>query len=173
MAGEQGKLNDQIQQFLNDMQGARLSQDAQQRLRQMAAQQEALRRQLEEMGGSAPDAADRLLGDLEQIARQMQETISELQGRQIDRRTFERQQEILTRLLNAQRSMRERGREKKREGKSSEDLKRESPSELTPDERAERLRRDLLRALESGYSADYEELIRRYFEALQQAGERQ
>jgi hypothetical protein len=31
---------------------------------------------------------------------------------------------------------------------------------------AERLRRDLLRALDAGYASDYEDLIRRYFERL-------
>jgi hypothetical protein len=168
MAGDQQQLNEQIQQMLNEMQGARLSPDAQQRLEQMARQQEALRRQLEEMGQDAPSAADQLLGDLEQIARQMEESIEEMQQRSVDSRTVRRQQEILTRLLNAQRSIRERGKERRREGRTGEDVARESPSELTPDERADQLRRELLDALESGYSADYEELIRRYFEVLQE-----
>jgi hypothetical protein len=171
MAGEQGQLNEQIQQFLNDMQGTRLSQDMQARLQQMAAQQEALKKQLQQMGDQAPGAAGKLLGDLEQIARQMEDTISEMRSSQVDRKTYERQQQILTRLLNAQRSIRERGKENKRESRTAEDIERASPSELTPDERAERLRRELLRALEVGYSPDYEELIRRYFEALQQEGD--
>ncbi len=168
MAGQQGQINEQIQQFLNDMQGSRLGQDMQERLRQMSAQQDALRQQLEEMGEKSNGAADKLLGDLDQIARQMQETIKEMQARQIDQKTYERQQQILTRLLDAQRSMRERGREQKREGKTGEDFQRSSPADLSPSERAERLRRELLRALEAGYAPDYEELIKRYFEALQQ-----
>jgi hypothetical protein len=48
---------------------------------------------------------------------------------------------------------------------------RESPPELTPTEQIERLRRELFRALESGYAPDYEQLIRRYFELLQQQSE--
>ncbi|HUF11156.1 MAG TPA: DUF4175 family protein [Rhodothermales bacterium] len=173
MAGQQGKLNEQIQQFLNDMQGSRLGQDMQARLQQMAAQQEALRKQLEEMGQNSEEAAGRLLGDLEEIARQMEETISEMQNRGIDRKTYERQQEILTRLLNAQRSMRERGKDNQRQGRTADEIDRTSPSELTPNERGERLRRELLRAMEAGYSPDYEELIRRYFEALQQKSDGQ
>jgi hypothetical protein len=38
---------------------------------------------------------------------------------------------------------------------------------LPQNEQLERMRRDLIRALESGYSTDYEALIRRYFELLQ------
>jgi hypothetical protein len=168
MSGNQAKLNQQIQQMLNSMQGSRLSQDMGKRLQQMAEGQEALRRQLEEMGTNAPAAAEQILGDLEKIAEQMEESIQELQDRNLDSQTIQRQQEILTRLLNAQRSMQERGKEHRREGRTGEDLNRASPSELTPDERAEQLRRELLDALESGYSSDYEELIRRYFEILQE-----
>ncbi len=170
MAGDQAKLNQQIQQMLNDMQGTRLSQDMQQRLQQMAAQQDALRRRLDEMGDSAPSAAEQLLGDLEQIARQMEESILDMQRRNLDSRTILRQQEILTRLLNAQRSLQERGKENRRQGRTGQDFDRAGPSELTTDKRAEQLRKELLDALESGYSADYEELIRRYFEILQGLG---
>jgi len=100
----------------------------------------------------------------------MEQSISDMQRRNLDSRTIQRQQEILTRLLNAQRSMQERGKENRREGRTGEDFNRASPSELSADERAEELRRELLDALESGYSADYEELIRRYFEVLQELG---
>ncbi|MGD8413452.1 MAG: chromosome partitioning protein ParA, partial [Candidatus Latescibacterota bacterium] len=115
-----------------------------------------------------PSEADRLLGDLAQIAKQMEESIKEMTQRNVDTRTVRRQQEILTRLLNASKSIRERGRENRREGQTGEEIKRASPSELPPDERAEQLRRELLDALETGYSADFEELIRRYFELLQE-----
>ena len=54
------------------------------------------------------------------------------------------------------------------EGRQGREFNRASPDELTPTEQADKLRRDLLRALESGYAPDYEELIKRYFELLQQ-----
>ena len=167
MAGQQQQLNEQIQQMLNDMQGNRLSNDAQGRLRQMAEQQEAIRRQLRSIARN-PEARGKMLGDLNKIAEQMQETIEELQRGQADRRTIERQQQILTRLLDAQRSLQERGREKRRESETGRDFDRESPDALTPTEQADKLRRDLIRALESGYAPDYQELIKRYFDLLQQ-----
>ena len=167
MAGQQQQLNEQIQQMLNDMQGNRLSNDAQGRLRQMAEQQEAIRRQLRSIARN-PEARGKMLGDLNKIAEQMQETIEELQRGQADRRTIERQQQILTRLLDAQRSLQQRGKEKRRESETGRDADRESPDALTPTEQAEKLRRDLIRALESGYAPDYQELIKRYFDLLQQ-----
>ena len=64
--------------------------------------------------------------------------------------------------------MQERGKDNKREGKTAEEILRVSPADLPPSERLERLRKDLIRALETGYSSDYQALIRRYFELLQQ-----
>jgi hypothetical protein len=46
---------------------------------------------------------------------------------------------------------------------------RKSPQELNPEDlnALSKLRQDLLKALEQGYSKDYQELIRKYFEQLQ------
>jgi methyl-accepting chemotaxis protein len=168
MAGQQQQLNQQIQEMLNDMQGQRLTNDMQARIRQLGEQQEKIKQELKELSRN-PELRGKALGDLDRIAEQMEETIRELQQFRNDRNMMQRQQEILTRLLDASRSMNKRGREKRRESQSGEEIDRESPGEFTPDERADQLRRDLIRALESGYSRDYEELIKRYFELLQNA----
>lgn len=173
MAQQQGQLNEQVQEFLNDMQGDRLSADQAERLKQMAAQQQSIKEQLDELR-SQEGVEEQALGDLGRVAEQMEETIRELQRRQADRRTIERQQQILSRLLDAQRSLRQRGEEEEqREAQRAEDdYTRESPpDELTPEEQADRLRRALLRAMESGYTSDYEALIKRYFELLEQQEE--
>lgn len=166
MGQQQQQLNQQIQQLLNDMQGSRLTQDMMERLRQMGAQQEQIRNELRQMNRNR-DARNRLLGDLNRVADQMMETIEELQQNRVSRRTVQRQQQILTRLLEASRSLEQRGKDDKREGRSAEEVMRESPAALPLSEQLERMRRDLIRALESGYSSDYEGLIRRYFELLQ------
>lgn len=166
MGQQQQQLNQQIQQLLNDMQGQRLTQDMTERLRQLGAQQEQMRNEVRQMNRNR-DARNKLLGDLNRVADQMMETIEELQQNRVSRRTIQRQQQILTRLLEASRSMEQKGKDDKREGKTVDENLRESPDSLTPNEQAERLRRDLIRALESGYSSDYEALIRRYFDLLQ------
>ncbi len=166
MGQQQQQINQQIQQLLNDMQGSRLTQDMMERLRQMGAQQEQIRNELRQLNRNR-DARNRMLGDLNRVADQMMETIEELQQNRVSRRTVQRQQQILTRLLEASRSLEQRGEDDKREGRTAEEIMRESPAALPLPEQLERLRRDLIRALESGYSSDYEGLIRRYFELLQ------
>ncbi len=167
MGQQQQQINQQIQQLLNDMQGSRLTNDMTDRLKQLGSQQEKMRNELRQMARDK-NSRNKVLGDLNRIADQMMESIEELQQNHVSRRTVERQEQILTRLLEASRSMQERGKDNKREGKTAEEILRVSPADLPPSERLERLRKDLIRALETGYSSDYQALIRRYFELLQQ-----
>ena len=166
MASEQQQLNRQIQEMLGQLQGQRLTQDMQARMQQLAAQQQAMQRQLEEMSRQS-DVAQRLAGDLNKIASQMGETVEQLGAFSTSRELQERQQQILTRLLDASRALQERGRHRQREGRTGEAVTRNSPGALDASRPDEQLRRALLDALESGYTPDYQELIRRYFELLQ------
>ncbi len=167
MAAQQRDLNRALEDLLGQNPGERLSVDLQERMRQLASQQESIRRDLRKMGRSR-ELANRLTGDLDEIARQMEESIRELQLGRSDRRMQERQQQILTRLLDASKSLHERGKQKKREGKTGITELRQGPDELILLQSEDELRRALLQALESGYARDYQDLIRRYFEMLQE-----
>ncbi|MXY07478.1 MAG: hypothetical protein F4Y61_02380 [Rhodothermaceae bacterium] len=124
-----------------------------------------MRRQLTELAKER-DLASQLAGNLERIAEQMAESIQELQTGQVNRPTRQRQQQILTRLLDASRSLQERGEEERREGRRGTDIERVSPGELQNNLTQDELRRALMDALESGYTKDYQALIQRYFELL-------
>jgi hypothetical protein len=165
MAMQQDQLNQALEDLFGQAPGERMSADMQERLRQLAGQQEAMRRQLTEMARER-DLASQLAGDLERIAEQMAESIQELQTGQVNRPTRQRQQQILTRLLDASRSLQERGEEERREGRRSTDIERVSPGELQNNLTQDALRRALMDALESGYTKDYQALIQRYFELL-------
>lgn len=166
-SGQQQKLNQQIQEFLNQAQGERLSKDLQERREQLAEQQRRIKEQLEEMNVGS-EAQEQLLGDLEKIAEQMEQSADDLQnGRRRD--LIDRQQQILTRLLNAQQSLRTQGKKEQRQGRTAEEeVDRQRPGERPDPEATDTLRRDLIRALEMGYNPDYEALIKRYFELLQE-----
>lgn len=171
MGSDQQQLNQQIQQMLNDLQGQRLSVDQQERLSQLRQQQEALRQQLEELIREGPlDGQSR--SELQRIAEAMEEVARRLDEGRIDRQLRERQEHILSRLLEAHDSIHERGQKEEREGTPADPRHdRDAPPELPEREAIDRLRRDLIRALESGYAPDYQELIKRYFELLQQRQE--
>jgi len=97
-----------------------------------------------------------------------------LQSGSISPETLNKQERILSRLLDASVSMNERDFEKKRESKTGTQYKRPSPLpiDLTTQEGKSKVMSEQQRALQQGYSKDYELLIRRYFEALQSSGTR-
>ena len=110
------------------------------------------------------------LGDLGKIAQEMREVQTDLAQSAVSPETMQKQDRILSRLLDAQRSARERDFEKRRRSESGRDVARPGPGplDLTSQEGKNRLRRDLLKALEQGYARDYQELIKKYFDALEQ-----
>ena len=111
----------------------------------------------------------KLLGDLNRVAQDMREVQTDLAEGAVSDQTLRKQERILSRMLDAQRSMRERDYEKRRKAESGTTMARRGPQtlDLSTQEGRDKLRQDLLRALEEGYSKDYEELIRKYFDALQ------
>lgn len=99
----------------------------------------------------------------------MEEVVRELKQNNISDELIQKQERILTRLLDATRSMNERDYEKRRESRTGEQITGKPPADLkfNEDDLMSRIRQDLLKALEEGYAKDYEILIRKYFEALQ------
>jgi hypothetical protein len=169
MGQQQQQLNQQIQEMLGRTAGQRLSPGEGQRLRQMAEQQEALRRGLQQMiqqqGGSLGPGAQ---SALQRLQEEMGRAAAELRRGRLTDAVVPRQQQIVERMLQAERSVNERGQEERREAQTGSPRPAPAPPPLPPPDRpADRVRADLLRLLESGYSPDIQDLIRRYFERLQ------
>ncbi len=167
MAQQQMSLNN-LTQMLGQGQ---LTMEQLSQLQRLAAEQEIIRKSLEELNREMKEAgqSSRLLGDLEDVAKKMEEVVRELKQNNVSDDLIQKQERILTRLLDATRSMNERDYEKRRESRPGEQITGKPPADLKFDENdlMSRIRQDLLRALEEGYAKDYEILIRKYFEALQ------
>ncbi|MFN0157749.1 MAG: DUF4175 family protein [Bacteroidota bacterium] len=137
----------------------------------LAGEQGMVRKSLEQLAREAASTGElsKLLGDLNRAAQEMREVQTDLAQGNVNPETVQKQDRILSRLLDSQRSMRERDYEKKRRAESGKDLLRSGPQalDLTTQDGRNRLRQDLLKATEEGYAKDYQELIRRYFEALE------
>jgi hypothetical protein len=165
LSGEQQGIN----QSTKDLE--RIAQQQAAAMSRLAAEQGMVRKSLEQLTKEASAAGDlqRMLGDLTRVAEDMREVQTDLAGGNIKPETTLKQDRILSRLLDAQRSIRERDYEKERQSTAGRNIVRPSPAaiDLTTPEGKNQLRRDLQRAMEEGYAPDYEELIRRYFESLE------
>jgi hypothetical protein len=167
MAQQQREINSSTKTL---GQCGQMSTEQLQRMQRLAQQQSALRKSLQELGEEArrSDEGRRLLGDLDRIAEEMQEVVTDLQQRSVTPGTMERQERILSRMLDASRSMRERDWERRRRAETGRDVVRRAPGALDPSLTSpdQGVKSDLQRAVDEGYSRDYEALIRRYFEGL-------
>jgi hypothetical protein len=141
-------------------------------LARLASEQGMVRKSLEQLAKETSNSGElsKLLGDLNRIAQDMREVQTDLAQENVNPETLRKQERILSRLLDSQRSMRERDYEKRRKAESGRDITRSTPADLDPttQEGKNRLRQDMLKAMEEGYAKDYEELIKKYFEALEQ-----
>jgi hypothetical protein len=169
MAQQQMNLN-QLTQLLNQGQ---LTQEIMSQMQRLAQQQEMIRKALEQLNQEARESGQskRLASNLDKILDEMKEVITNLQSEKIDDSLIKQQERILSKLLDAQRSINERDFEKERKSNIGQNVDRKSPSELilSTEEGKNRLRDELMKAIREGYKKDYEELIRKYFEALGKA----
>ncbi len=174
MAGQQSGINTGTQEAMGGAgqgQGEMLSAQQQAEYQRLSGQQSAVQKSLEQLAEEAKNTGEfsKLLGDLDRVAKEMQEVTTDLAQGNVNPETIQKQERILSRLLDSQRSMRERDFEKRRTANAGKTMRLTSPTELdlTTQEGKNRLREEMLKVLEGKYSKDYEDLIKKYFEQLE------
>jgi hypothetical protein len=128
-------------QALADMQGA-LNQDSRgmpmpgpgnasmDLMSQLAARQQALRRELGRVKQAMEQTGQGDGRNLDSITQEMEDVIRDLREGRYSRRTMQRQQSIQQRLLDASRSIRKRELSRERESRTGEQIVRRGPDEL-------------------------------------------
>jgi hypothetical protein len=167
MTGEQMNINAGTSGFPIPMPGG-LSGEQMAALGRILGKQRALRKQLQQMmqelGGTQPGLTSSLEGLLDDM-KAVERDLSELN---VSRELIERQESILSHLLDAQRSLRQQGFKEERQSESGKEFELQLRPRL-PEDKGERnrlLREELMRALKQGYPAEYEQMIRDYFQRL-------
>jgi len=167
LSQQQMDLN-KLTQMLNQGQ---MTQEMMSQMQRLAQQQEAIRKSLEQLNQETKEAGQskKLASNLEKILSEMKEVVTNLQSEKMNDDLVKKQEKILSKLLDAQTSMNERDYEKDRKSSAGKDFNRTSPPDLilNSDEGKNKLKDELLKAIREGYKKDYEDLIRKYFEALE------
>jgi hypothetical protein len=163
--GQQG-LN---QQTLNMQLGQMAGMSRIEMMRRLQARQRQLSQVLEQMLEDYPTQSGGKQGGLGQALEDMEEIINDFQRRRITRRTTERQERIVTRRLDSQKSLTIQDFKEERRGEApAQRYTYVGPSGL-PDnlgEREDMLLQAMEKALRSGYSQDYQVVIQNYFQRL-------
>ncbi len=99
----------------------------------MAAQQEQIRRMMQEYGQELKQQSGgdpKLAREIDEITRQMEQTETDLVNKTITRQTIQRQQQILTRLLQHEKAEMQREKEDRRESTEGKDVFQPSQNDL-------------------------------------------
>jgi hypothetical protein len=167
MSQQQSRLNQMTEELRSLMEQMGMSQGFDRQLAEMRGEQEKL---LEEARRLAREFGDRreILGRLDDTVEEMERTLEEMERSGASQETIDRQKRILSRMLDAQRSLRRRDYTRRRASTAGGQYARSGPEGLPEDVArvTQELREDLLRAMQRGYPTEYRPLIRAYFQNL-------
>jgi hypothetical protein len=125
LSGQQAEVNQQSLGMMPSLgpEPERLSAEARGQMARLAAEQEAVRQGLSEFNRRYGDRQDRS-GRLDDLADEMERVIEDIRQQRMDDRTIERQDRILNRLLDAQRSLRDQDYSKERQSEPGREAAR-------------------------------------------------
>lgn len=167
LSKDQEKLNQMMQQLREEMKSSP-SHRLQGHMQSLADEQARIQKELQKIMNEIGEGGG-LLGSLDDVSQKLDDVAQRMKQGDLGDQVVKDQQWALTRLLDSQRSIRERDFGKERRSKTGEELGQLTPPSELPggiDDPMRDLREDLLKALDRRYPPKYEELIKRYFRSL-------
>lgn len=135
-----------------------------QQLVQLAQEQAAIRRQLAELSQLLNSQGNTgMAKELRELQEQMDRNETDLVNRKTEPELYRRQQEILSRLMETEKSLREQEEDSKRSSKNPPEISRPVPPELKPYLEDNGRLREQYQTVPPGLKPYYRELNERYF----------
>ena len=157
----QQQINDQIEQLKN---GQKSGRQYSEELARMAAEQARIRRALQEMQEKLKKEGGQIPGN--DIGKKMEQTELDLVNKQITEQTIRRQKEILTRLLETEKSMREQNLDEERKGETAKEYTKEIPRAFEEYLRLKEKEVELLKPLPPKLFPYYKKEVNKYFKRI-------
>jgi hypothetical protein len=136
-------------------------------LAKMAAQQEAIRRQIADLMDKMKNKGSNPGGDL---AEMMEQTEKDIVNKQISSETMRRQQDILTKLLESEKAEREREQDEERKSNEAKTQNFSNPERFLEYKRLKEKELELLNTVPPGLTPYYKEKVNNYFNNLNNNG---
>lgn len=134
---------------------------------EMAAKQAAIRRQLQQMQQQMQKEGKGAMGNqLQQIQQMMEKTEKDLVNKKFNTETINRQQEILTRMLESEKAEKEREQDNKRESKTANEKTKALPPDLEEYLKQKSKEQELLLTIPPALQPFYKDKTKEYFNKL-------
>lgn len=171
MGEMQKQLNEQLKKLKGQNEKGQLpdKQGMSQQLAEMAAKQaairEALKKMAEELGGGNTEDG-KLAKQLQDLANKMDQTEEDIVNKQITEQTLKRQEDILTRLLEAADAERERKTDNERQSNTATEISRQTPPEIEEYLKKRKAEIDLYKTISPELKPFYKNLVEVYFSKI-------
>lgn len=133
----------------------------------MAAQQEALRRQMQQYLEELRSETGTSDGNLTKAIEEIEQTEKDLVHKRITNETLMRQERIMTRLLESERAEMEREKKEERESRTAQDYQRNDPDSILEIYRRKMNEREMLRTVPPQLNPFYRTKVNDYFIQVQ------
>ena len=157
----QKQLSEQIEEI---KQGGAQGREMSEQLMRMAAEQEQLRRELQQMQQQTMDGE--LRQEIQEIMDQMEQNEIDLVNKNLSDVLIERQKDITTRLLDAENAMREDETDEERQGEQAKDREKPQPKIFEEYLKAKEKEIELLRTIPPKLNPYYRNEVNEYFKRL-------
>jgi hypothetical protein len=158
------KMRDQMQQQGNKGQSGQQSQSEQ--LARMARQQQMIRQSVEDYSRNELKNGQNGSGNLDKIAKQMEQTENDLVNRRISEESLKRQQQIQTRLLEAEKGEQEREQDKQRQSQAGKDMPPGYIKALQNYQQLKVKQTEQLKTVSPELNLYYKQKVKKYFDQL-------
>ncbi|NCD69382.1 DUF4175 family protein [Mucilaginibacter agri] len=169
----QQQLNNNMQKMREQMQQGNKGQSAQQgqqgqseQLARMARQQQMIRQALEQYNRNELKDGKNGAGNLDKIAKQMEQTENDLVNRRISEESLKRQQQIQTRLLEAEKAEQEREQDKQRQSQAGKDTPPGYIKALQDYQQLKVKQTEQLKTVSPELNLYYKQKVKKYFDQL-------
>ncbi len=160
-------LQKELSKKINDLKkSGKTGRELSQELAKLAAEQEMIRRELQKMGDQLEGGKPGENGKMQDAIKKMEETEKDLVNKRITEETLERQEEIVTRLLEAEESMRERELSEEREGERAKDFEKRIPAAFEEYKQLKEKEIELLKTVPPKLNPYYKREVNEYFKRI-------
>ncbi|MBL7718796.1 MAG: DUF4175 family protein [Flavipsychrobacter sp.] len=173
--GSEGKDGEKPQQGQEGKEGQQGKQGGKQsggeygnaeQLARMAEQQAAIRRQLQELNSLLNSKGMGNAKEIKDIQEKMDRTETDLVNRRLTNELVQRQKDILTRLLETEKSLREQEQDDKRSSQSATEVSRPIPAELQRYMQEKQRLLDFYRTVPPQLKPYYRTMVQNYYQAI-------
>ena len=163
----QQQLNQQLKEMREGQKPGEKSgsggQKMSEQLARMAAQQSAIRKQMESFRDQLKEEGRGNDGNVAKMLEDMEKTEKDIVNKKITQETMDRQQDIMTRLLKSEKAERQREEEQRRESTEARDIKISNPDNFDQFNKIKNREVELLKTVPPNLNPFYKNKVSEYF----------